>query len=196
MHPMSGFTVPPTEGPTRFPTARRVPTDFPHLPHRSVAVPLALLLAVWLFWGVVAWIIRAAPGLLILSGLSGVLYLPAVVAVVRVMAGGPSMAVSPFGMWLLMRPGQAVYVPWAAVRGLKVPRAVRWNRIPLLHVVVDRPADLRLGARTERIRRRRRRRYGGTEAFLTVPVATPTDLVWEMLHHYPLAHRQRTSAEP
>ncbi len=112
---MDGFSVP-----SPVTVSRRVTTDFPFLPPARVDSLAATLSVIWLFGSIILVSQVRDPTGKTLATVGAVAVGLLLVALVALQAlSGPSLAVSPWGLWLRTRPGQAIW--------LRGPRSTNWS---------------------------------------------------------------------
>ena len=111
-----------------------------------------------------------------------VLLLALAVGIGLTIASGPAVAVSPWGMWLRVRPGQAVFLPWAAVDAVYWCRPGHGN--VLITVAGSSLGRPRLGALTWVVQHYRWLKHPRHSPALRVPSTLPSKLVSEMIAAY------------
>jgi hypothetical protein len=178
--PSDGFTVP-----VRYPTASRVRSDFPTAPHPNVGRWVSALVVLVLVGSAMA---VSLPDRLRPAGLTvvGVLALGFAGPTVLALVSGPTLAVSPAGIWVLVRPGRAVYLPWLSAGRVAVCRRLRGGNY-LVSVLPPVLPD-GLGGLTGLVQRWRRMNHPRHVSALMVVTGALPDVVVEMMAHYPLVH--------
>jgi hypothetical protein len=179
------MTSPPTHGftvPEPFTVVRGVPSEFPHLRHPVVEYRLGMLITLGVFGPVLLWNVPLGDLRVAVRGAVVVLLLALAVGIGLTIASGPAVAVSPWGMWLRVRPGQAVFLPWAAVDAVYWCRPGHGN--VLITVAGSSLGRPRLGALTWVVQHYRWLKHPRHSPALRVPSTLPSKLVSEMIAAY------------